>query len=293
MNKKFSKEFKIGLTFIVAVIILFFGLNFLKGINILTSTKTYFATYKDVDGLVVSNAVNIKGYKVGQVRNIKYDFKSEQPFIVEIAINKDIKLPQGTVFLLGDDGLIGGKLIDIQLGNGSSYINAGDTVATDVENTLVTQIGEYMPHISNLINNLEAVSHNLNLLITDKNLVQGISSFGSVMDNLNQTLNQLRVSTASLPSTMNKLNSIATNLDTKVNQLDINALMAQLNTTLSNVEKFTQKLNNQQSSLGLLLNDRELYDNLNTTVQNANNLMIDLKANPKRYVNVSVFGSKK
>ena len=281
MDRKISKELKIGLTFVITIIILFFGLNFLKGINIFSSTNTYYAVYKNIDGLVPSNTVSIKGYKVGQVKKVRYNFNSEKPFLVEVTVNKDIKLPKGTVFYLADEGLISGKMIDISLGTGSELIK------------LTEKISEYMPQISNVISNLEAITHNVNVLLTDESLKHAIGSLGPTVDNLNKTINQLRASTASLPSTMDKFNGIATTLDNKLNQFDVNAIMTKLNNTLANAENFTQKLNNRNSSLGLLLNDRTTYDKLNSTIQSADNLLIDIKENPKRYINVSVFGSKK
>ncbi|EFI16375.1 mce related protein [Bacteroidetes oral taxon 274 str. F0058] len=293
MDRKISKELKIGLTFVITIIILFFGLNFLKGINIFSSTNTYYAVYKDIDGLVPSNTVSIKGYKVGQVKKVRYNFNSEKPFLVEVTVNKDIKLPKGTVFYLADEGLISGKMIDISLGTGSELIKPKDTVPTDVRDPLTEKISEYMPQISSVISNLEAITHNVNVLLTDESLKHAIGSLGPTVDNLNKTINQLRASTASLPSTMDKFNGIATTLDNKLNQFDVNAIMTKLNNTLANAENFTQKLNNRNSSLGLLLNDRTTYDKLNSTIQSADNLLIDIKENPKRYINVSVFGSKK
>lgn len=293
MFKNNAKEIKIGITFIVAVAILFFGLNFLKGINIFSSSNRYFAVYKDIGGLVISNPVNIKGYKVGQVRKIRYDFESEVPFVVELAIKKDIKLPKGTVFVLDDEGLIGGKIIDVKLGSGSDYYSSNDTIPTDVAENFMSHITQYIPNVSKIINNLDSISTNINTLTSDVNLRKTIASLRSTMDNINSAVVQLKQGTASLPSTMSKLNSVATNLDTKVGRLDVDMLMTKVNQTLNGMENFTRKLNDPNSSLGLLLSDRALYDNLNSTVQNANSLMIDLKANPKRYVNISVFGSKK
>lgn len=292
MEKINSKEVKIGLAFAVAIAVLFFGLNFLKGINIFSASNRYYAVYQDIGGLVVSNAVNIKGYKVGQVRSIKYDFKSSMPFVVELAINKDIKLPKGTVFVLADDGLMGGKIIDIRLGNSSEYITASDTIDTEVAGNILSELSSFMPRISAIVDNLDSLTANVNSLVSDPKLKKTLGSLSSTMDNLNSTIHQLKQSSSTLPATMNHLNSIVANLDTKIEQLDVNAMMIQINGTLANVENFTQKLNNPNSSLGLLLNERTVYENLNSTIQSANNLLIDLKANPKRYVSISVFGGK-
>lgn len=288
-----SKEVKIGFWFILAIAIAFYMLNFLKGINIFTPTNRYFALYEDVGGLTVSNAVNIKGYKVGQVRSIKYNFKQQESFVVELSINKDIKLPKGTVFLLKDDGVIGGKIIDIKLGNSGDYMASGDTVPSEVEENLMAKLGEYMPKIMKVVDNLDSVTRNLNHLISDPSLKVAVSNIAPTIENMNKTMANLRQATASLPATMAKLDHVAGVAGEKLDSLDIVGMQARLNSTLAEFNNFTKKLNDKNSTLGLLLNDRNLYDNLNSTVKSADSLMIDLKANPKRYVHFSVFGRKK
>jgi len=293
MKKFFTKEIKIGLTFLVAIAVLFFGFNFLKGINIFTPTNRYYAVYENIGGLAVSNSATINGYKVGQVREIKYNFSKKNPFVIEISINKDIKLPKGTIFILTDESLMGGKKIDIQLGSETSFFVTGDTVQTEVKDNFLAQISDYMPKISKVINNLDSITTGINSLIANPSLQRGINSFGATMDNLNKTMAQLKAATYNLPATMGKLDNIASNFDNKINQLDIQTIMNQVNATLANIDNFTKKLNGTNSSLGLLMNDRAVYDNLNNTMQSANSLLIDIKTNPKRYINISVFGSKK
>jgi len=293
MKKFFTKEIKIGLTFLVAIAVLFFGFNFLKGINIFTPTNRYYAVYENIGGLAVSNSATINGYKVGQVREIKYNFSKKNPFVIEISINKDIKLPKGTVFILTDESLLGGKKIDIQLGSETTFFVTGDTIQTEVKDNFLAQISDYMPKISKVINNLDSITTGINSLIANPSLQRGINSFGATMDDLNKTMAQLKAATSNLPATMGKLDNIASNFDNKINQLDIQTIMNQINATLANIDNFTKKLNGTNSSLGLLMNDRAVYDNLNNTMQSANSLLIDIKTNPKRYINISVFGSKK
>ncbi len=290
---KISKEVKIGFWFILAIALAFYMLNFLKGINIFTPTNRYFAVYEDIGGLAVSNAVNIKGYKVGQVRSIKYNFKQQESFVVEVSINKDIKLPKGTVFMLKDDGLMGGKIIDIRLGDSGDNMTSGDTITSAVEANLMTQLGEYMPKIARVVDNLDSISTNINHLVADPSLKAAVKDIAPTIENLNKTMANLRQVTASLPATLAKLDHVAVVAGEKVESLDIVGMQTRLNSTLTEFNNFTQKLNDKNSTLGLLLNDRNLYDNLNSTVKSADSLMIDLKANPKRYVHFSVFGKKK
>jgi len=290
MKKFFTREVKIGLTFAVAIAILFFGFNYLKGINIFTPSNHYFAVYKDLKGLVVSNPVLIKGYKVGQVRSIKYNFSAEEPFVVEIAVNKDIKLPQGTVLLLADEGLMGGKMVNVQLNSNPVMHKSGDTLATAVQENFLAQISQLAPKLEQTFDSLDSILSSVKTLVNSAPLHDGIDKFGSTMTELHSTASQLKTATANLPRTMATLDNVATNLDKKIGELDVAKLMAQINQTLASVNSFTEQLNSKNSTLGLLINDRSVYDNLNTTVQSANSLLVDIKQNPKRYVHFSVFG---
>ena len=292
MKKFFTREVKIGLVFVVAAAILFFGFNYLKGINIFTPSNHYYATYKDVGGLVVSNPVNIKGYKVGQVRSIKYDFSKTEPFVVEIAVNKDIKLPKGTILALTDEGLLGGKMIDVQLSNSNNMHKSGDFLATKVTDGLLAKISEFVPKLEQTFDNLDSIMLSVKTLVNSPSLHNGIDKFDAIMTDLHTTMAQLKLATANLPKTMATLDNVSVNLDKKINDLDIAKLMAQIDKTLANIDNFSEKLNNKNSTLGLLINDRNVYDNLNTTVKSANALLVDIKQNPKRYVHFSVFGKK-
>ena len=292
MKNFFTRDVKIGLVFVVTAVILFFGLNYLKGINIFTPSNHYYATYKDVGGLVVSNPVMIKGYKVGQVRAIRYDFSKDEPFVVEISVNEDIKLPIGTVLTLADEGLLGGKIIDVQLGKSSEMYKSGEMLNTKIAGNLLSQLGELAPKLEQAFESLDSILLGAKTLINSPSLHNGINKFDATMTDLRTTMAQLKTATVNLPKTMATLDNVATNLDKKIGELDIAKLMAQINKTLANVENFTEKLNSKNSTLGLMLNDRSVYDNLNTTVESANALLVDLKQNPKRYVHFSVFGKK-
>ena len=292
MKHFFTREVKIGLVFVVATAILFFGMNYLKGINIFTPSNHYFANYKDVGGLVVSNPVMIKGFKVGQVRTIKYDFAKEEPFVVEISVNEDIKLPKGTIFSLKDEGLLGGKMIEIQLGKSADLHKSGETLLTKVEGNFLSQLSELAPKLEQTFDNLDSIMLSVKTLVNSPSLHNGIDKFDSTMADLRITMSQLKIATANLPKTMTTLDNVATNLDKKIGELDVAKLMAQIDKTLANVESFSEKLNSKTSTLGLLMNDRSVYDRLDKTVESANALLVDLKQNPKRYVHFSVFGKK-
>jgi len=292
MKNFFTRDVKIGLVFVVAAAILFFGLNYLKGINIFTPSNRYFATYKDVGGLVVSNPVTIKGYKVGQVRSIKYNFSTDEPFVVEISVNEDIKLPKGTILSLKDEGLLGGKMIEIQLSKSTDMYKSGEMLATKVEGNFLSKLSELAPKLESTFESLDSIMFSVKALVNSPSLHNGIDKFDGTMADLRITMSQLKLATANLPKTMTTLDNVAINLDKKIGELDVAKLMAQIDKTLANVESFSEKLNNKNSTLGLLMNDRSVYDRLDKTVESANALLVDLKQNPKRYVHFSVFGKK-
>ena len=301
MNKEFlakSREIRIGLIVIAAIGLLFFGLNYLKGINIFSPTNYYIAIYKNVDGLVPSNAVYIKGYKVGQVDKITYDFSRDSSFMVYMSINKDLKLPKGTHAELADEGLVGGKQINLVLAPASNvYYHSGDIVESSVPVTLMETLKTgVVPNLEKIVPKLDSLVTNLNKVASDPAVGKSLASIQRTTANLDETSAQLKsMMHKDVPQIMTKVNKMADNFEAvsgNLRNIDFAATMASVNQTLVNLATATGKLNSKEGSLGLLLNDKTLYVNLSNMTGSANDLMVDLKAHPKRYVHFSVFGGK-
>lgn len=289
----FSREAKIGTAVVIAVGMLYFGLNFLKGINIFQPTTYFYAQYERVDGIVPTTPVMINGYQVGHVSQIYFDYTKEAPITLQITVDNKLVVPQGTVAEIYDTGLMGDKAIQLRLGKSQQLLQAGDTLSTSVQNglmaavtdALVEPIKAMMPQLDSTI---KTINHTLSgervqSLLT--NAEAAIANFKAISANLKKEL----------PTTMSNVNNITANLsevsdELKAAQLD--STLLKVDATIANLENITNQLKSNENTLGALLNDKELYQNLDSTVQSANALLIDLKANPKRYVHFSVFGSK-
>lgn len=284
----FTKEVKIGLSFVVALAFLIWGINFLKGVNLFTPSNHYYLKYENVDGLVVSNGVFIKGYKVGQVRAIKYDFTQKESFVVDILMNQDIKLPEGTIAYLFDESMLGGKGINLVFSEETNYHTSGDTLTTDVQKGLMASLAGIVPSIQSTINHADSLILSANALINSSKIQNSLTNFESITAELHKTSRGLtKMIDQEFPSIINNVNGICTDLKTVTNQLSnvqYKDIVESLDSTLVNLEEFTNRINSPNGTLGLLLNDKALYNNINTTVNSVNNLLIDFKDDPRRYL---------
>ena len=302
IKKLFTREVKVGLLAIISIFILFFGLNFLKGIDIFTTTNDYYATFEHIDGLVKSSPVNMKGYKVGQVEEVKYDFGKSKAFTVKISVAKDIQLPTGTVIELFDDGLMGGKAVRLVYENngsvsGSSY-QSGDTLSSRIAVGLMGMIEQDMlPKIESIASQADSLIRSLRSITESEELRNSMSSLEETSANLASSSLQLkRMMTNDVPkiiSDVNVLTSDFKQISGNLKTIDFAATVNSVNHTISNLNLLTGKLNSGEGTLGLLLNDKDLYINLSNTASSANELLIDLQQSPKRYVHFSLFGGKK
>ena len=284
----FTKEVKIGLAFICALAFLIWGINFLKGVNLFTPSNHYYLKYERIDGLVVSNGVFIKGYKVGQVRNIKYDFTQKESFVVDILMNQDIKLPKGTIAYLFDESMLGGKGINLVFTEEPDYHTSGDTLITDTEKGLMASMADIVPTIQSTIKHADSLILSVNNLINSTEIQRTLSNFESITAELNKTSRKLaKMIDEQFPPIINSVNTICTDLKSVTGQLSsvqYNDIIESLDSTLVNLEEFTDRINSPNGSLGLLLNDKALYNNLNSTMNSANHLLIDFKDDPRRYL---------
>lgn len=294
--KYFTKEVKIGLTGIVAIAALFVGLNFLKGINLFQSNNSYYIEFADIKGLAKSGPVKANGYKIGTVQDIIYDYDKPGHVLVEISVDENMRLPKETKGKLVTE-LLGGCELQLVLGNDIRHYHApGDTLRSDNSQGLMDKAEGYMPTVEDILNKVDTLLTALNVLATDPSLPAMLTDVKSITTNLDASTRQLNsLLHDDLPEMTGKLNRIGDNmiaLTDNLNGLDLQTTMNKVDSTLANVQTLTHKLTAQDNTLGLLLNDTLLYTNLANTAGSANNLLIDLKENPKRYVHFSLFGRK-
>jgi len=293
MNKGFfSREVKVGIMVIVAIFVLYFGLNFLKGIDIFSPVSSYYATYDNIDGLVPSSPVLIKGYKVGQVEEVKYDFTKEKSFVIRISVSKDVLLPKGAKIELFDNGLMGGKAIQIvyaPLTAGQELYAPGDTVDSTVGIGLMAQVaGDLMPKIQSISEQADSLIRSLRAITESKSLKNSMTSIEKTTANFDETSVQLKkMMNNDVPRIMKDVNAVTGDLKKisgNLSTVDFAATFASINHTIANLNLLTDKLNSKEGTVGLLLNDKSLYNNLSNTAESADKLLIDMKQSPKRYV---------
>lgn len=302
-----KKEIKIALTAIVALVLLFIGLNFLKGINVFKSTNTYYVKFKDVAGLAVSNPVYANGYPVGIVRTINYDYQRGENVVVAIELDDDMRVPAQTRAELETELMGGVKMLLVLGPNPAKNIEQGDTIQGGMHLGAMEKLNDMIPTVEKMLPKLDSIMDNLNRLTGDPALAATLHNAQAITDNLKESSIQLNsMMRNDLPPMLANLKSASTNanrLTANLAAIDVQTTINSVNATLTSAHNLAnqlgdmstnldRKLKSKDNTLGLFLNDTNVYDNLNSTLRNADSLMIDLKAHPKRYVHFSVFGKK-
>lgn len=305
--KIFTREVKIALSAIVAIVLIYLLINFLKGVNVFKSSNTYYVRFDNIAGLTVSNAVYANGYPVGIVRGIQYDYGNHERVVVAIELDKEMHMPRGTKAELVTS-LMGGVTMSLILGpNPTDNLTQGDTISGGLHEGAVEKVEALMPTIMDMLPKLDSIVTNMARLSADPALAQTLRNTAEITNNLRRTSAKLDAMVGrDLPQMMQNLNKTSSNVERLSNNLaaiNLQETMNEVNASLAEVKRFSaninamtndlnSKLNSRDNTFGLLLNDRKLYDNLNHTVSSADSLLINVKAHPKRYVHFSIFGKK-
>lgn len=296
---KLTKEIKIALVAIVGILILYFGINFLKGMNLFSTNNTYFITFDDIQGLGASTPIYADGYKVGTVDGLEYDYKENGPIKVKVDIIKDLRIPQGSKAEIVKD-LMGNLQVNLLLANNPrERVEPGGIIPGAVNGGMMDKAANLVPVVEKMLPKLDSILTSVNALLADPALAASLHNVETITSNLTVSTRELNTLMAGLnkqvPGMIGKANGVLDNtnrLTANLASLDVQGTLNKVNQTLESAHQFTEKLNSNQGSLGLLMNDTKLYDNLTSTMGHADSLVIDLKANPKRYVHFSVFGRK-
>ena len=297
--KFFTKEVKIALTAIVGIAVLFYGLQFLKGLNVFSSNIVYYVAFDDVSGLSPSSPVYANGYRVGVVKALNYDYNPQSKIVAELDLNKNMRVPRGSHAELASD-LLGNIKINLVLSDDPiNMLGLGDTIPGEMEMGMMTKVTKMLPAIERMMPKLDSIMASLNTLLADPALRNTLHNVEGMTNNLNATSAELKTLSASLnrevPGMMQKTNGVLDNtqqLTGNLAAIDVEGMAAKVNQTLANVEQLTQKLKSNEGTLGLLMRDPTLYRNLTSTTASADSLLIDLREHPKRYVHFSLFGRK-
>lgn len=304
--KVFTKEIKIALVAIVGIVVLFFGMHFLKGMPVFSNDNVYYATFDNIDGLSSSNPIYADGYQVGTVKNIQYNYEERGKVVVEFQVDNNLRIPKGSTAEIESD-LMGNIKMNLLLANNPrERVEHGDTISGGINAGMMGTVQSLVPVIERMLPKVDSILASVNALLADPSLTHTLHNVETISSDLTVTTSNLNKLMAEVngkvPGLMNKadfaLDKANSTLDNtskitaSLADIDIAATMSKVDQTLANVQDVTAKLNNPNGSVGLLLNDPGLYNNLNSTMESADNLLKDLKQHPKRYVHFSLFGKK-
>lgn len=299
MSKFFTKEVQIALVAIIGLILLFYGMKFLRGKQLLSQEDYYHVILDDVTGLTASSPVYMNGVKVGVVDKILFDYTRQDKVVATAAVDNRLRLAQGTKAEIVSDMLGNVKLQLISPRNEKKYIHPGDTIEGDLAGGLMSKASDLIPQIERMLPKIDSILTSINTLLTDPAIKNTLHHVDNMTDQLAYTSIELRQLSVRLneevPTLLGKANSVMSHTDTltkNLSEVDIAQTMKKVNMTLDNVQQMTAKLNSDEGTLGLLMRDPSLYRNLNSTAMHADSLVIDLKQHPKRYVHFSIFGKK-
>lgn len=293
-----KKEIKIALVAIAGIVILFFGMNFLKGMSMFTEKNTYFATFDDISGLSASAPIFANGYQVGIVKDIQFDYTGEKGIVVLFSLNDKMRLPAGTTATIASDfmGNVKMNLVMNTTDAPKSFLNQGDTIRGAVSDGLMSRAAAIIPQVEQMLPKIDSILMNLNALSGDPALARSLHNVEAITADLTTSTRQLNTLMNSLnqqvPALTAKADGVLDNaqqLTKNLAELDVNATMQRVDQTIANVQAITQQLNNPDGTVGLLMRDPTLYNRLNETMKSAEELLNDIREHPKRYINVSVF----
>lgn len=312
---KISNETKIGALTAIAITILILGYSFLRGNDVFSSSNKFYAVYRSVDGLSVSKPVLVNGFPIGHIS--KMELGQNGQTTVELKIESKYNVPINTIARLVSTDLLGSKAVVFELGDSKQYAESKDTLQADIQGSLAESLQPIQTKAENLMNKLDSslaainkilnpnfqrnVDRSFNSIANSLQTLEGTTKkidnlIGAQSSHINGILTNTEDVTTSLKVSAANLNNITGNFDRFSNDLangNIKQTLDNANKAMADLQATTARINSNKGSLGLLLNDDELYRNLQNAANNLDALFIDLKANPKRYVHFSVFGGKK
>ena len=304
-----KKEIKIALVAIAGIVVLFFGMNFLKGISLFSEKNVYYASFSNISGLSASNPIFANGYQVSIVRDIAFDYSGGGDIIVAFTLDDRMQLPKGTTASIESD-FMGNVRMNLLLNDPEApslqgkvgreaLIAPGDTIQGAMAEGLMARAAALIPAVEQMLPKVDSILASVNALLADPAIAHSIRNVEKVSTDLTTTTRQVNTLMArlnnQLPTILTKADGVLDNsqeLTKNLTAIDIDGTMKKVDQTLANVQAFSERLNKPEGSLGLLMNDASLYDRFNGTLTNAEQLLGDIKEHPKRYINISVFGKK-
>lgn len=291
------REIKIGIAFVVGMFLLFFGIRFLKGFNIFKPSNIYTVVFKDVTGLTVSSPVLLNGHKVGIVSALKVNPNNFKQIVVEVTMDKEVSITKGSVLNM-EASMLGTSSLLLELNaRTKEFASHSDTLQgvnkpgmlDAVQKDMLPQVTSMLPKMDSILVGLVAVANHPALVASLQNVNETTKNLQTATRELNTMMAQLNKQMPTITSNLSASSGDISTMTKRMNQLEFEKTFAKMDSTMANVERMTRRFNERNNSMGLLLNERALYDSLNTAVGNMSALLEDVKKNPKKYINVKVF----
>ena len=292
MRTKLSRNALIGLTFIASLVMIYFGINFLKGINVLKKQNQYYALFDDVSKLLISSPIYVKGYQIGLINKIEMVGENPMRFVVGVNLAEDIRIPKGSHLEYGLD-LFGASTVNLVMAPSDVYLQRGDTLIGGKEAGLMEGVAAVMPKTDAILLRVDSLLYSLHKIVANPTWEQSVEGIGSTVKELNNSSVSLNRMIGSLerelPEISRNLTSVSTDLkkvSNELSQMDMVSTFASIDETVNSLKLLTAKINRDDNSLGLLLNDTKLHDSLNVTINTATKLLEDIRQNPDRYLTI-------
>ena len=305
MNK-LSQEIKIGLLVIISIVVLVWGVNYLKGSNLFDNSKTIYAIYENIGGLQVGSGVMVNGFKVGTVKKISLQTDDNYSLLVELSIEDNIDIPVNSISKIVNEDIMGSKGIALLLGDANVNIEHGDTVNSDTERSLKDEVNKQVLPLKNkaeeLISSIDSVVTVITSVLSKdaresltkslESLDNTFSTMSKTMTKVNQIVDQNDDRISSIVKNLEANNDEITNILKNFSDLSDDIAKSNIRKLLTNLDEISKKISDSEGSLGMFINDKDLYLNLEKSSKELEALIKDIKLNPKRYVGFSVLGGK-
>lgn len=292
--KKTSRNALIGLAFLASLLMIYFGINFLKGINVMKQQKQYYALFDDVTSLLLSSPVYVKGYQVGLISSITMAETEPMKFAVALSLVEEFPIPEDSYLEYGTD-LFGASMATLVLGPSTVRLQPGDTINGRKVTGLMDGAATLLPRADSIFLRIDSLLLSLQRLTAHPSWEESINGIGQTVSHLNKTSESLdRIMSAiekDLPEISSNLHAVTDDLNkvsSDLSAMDFNRTYVTIDETVSNLKQLSEKINSNDNSLGLLMNDTKLHDSLNVTIDAATRLLEDIRLNPGRYLKVKV-----
>jgi phospholipid/cholesterol/gamma-HCH transport system substrate-binding protein len=308
------KSVRVGVLSLLTIFLLYFGINFLKGINVMNNGRVFYAYYDNVSGLTEGNSVTVKGYKIGTITKINFDLEKENLLKVTLHVENGINIPLNSIAKIMSTDLMGTKGISLSLGDTSVMSVSGSELASSIESSLQDEVNAQILPLKNkteqLIGSIDSVMTVITSVLNKdarESLTKSLVSLDHTFSTLSETMlvvdkmvneNEKNISTimtnfTSISSNLNASNEEIKNIISNFSSISDSLAKADILSTLSSIDKITSKINNSEGSLGQLVNDKELYNNLKDASQELDELIADMKLHPERYLTFSILSTSK